>query len=101
MTAGEKVDIENVDGIYQMLSLVAIENGKLLTEYSNVNMDNQEAFELICYALANCSLKIAKKYTEYVKHLMQYSIAEFREVYNLVIQAVYEQKSSFGSRFAG
>lgn len=73
MTAGEKVDIENVDGIYQMLSLVAIENGKLLTEYSNVNMDNQEAFELICYALANCSLKIAKKYTEYVKHLMQYS----------------------------
>lgn len=88
MTASEKVDIENVDGIYQMLSLISIENGKLLTEYPNVNMDNQEAFELICYALANCSLEIAKKYTEYVKHLMQYSVAEFREIYTLVIQAV-------------
>lgn len=88
MVAGETIDIENVDGIYQMLSLISIENGKLLTEYSNVNVDNQEAFELICYALANCSLEIAKEYTEYVKHLMQYSVAEFRELYTLVIQPV-------------
>lgn len=80
--------IDHVDGIYQMLSLISIENGKLITEYNNVELDNQKSFELICYALANCSVSVAGKYTEYLKNLMRDSVDVFREIFNKVIKAV-------------
>lgn len=90
---GETIAIDDVDGIYQMLSLISIENGNLLTDYKNVNVDNQSVFELICFALANCSFEIAQKYKEYVKQLMRYSVAEFRELFTLVIQPVLRAKN--------
>ena len=40
---------------------------------------------MICYTLANTSVEIASKYHDYVKKLMQYSEAEFREIVNKVI----------------
>lgn len=88
LNAGEIVEINGTDGIFQMLSLISIEKGKLITEYTNVKINNQEAFELICYALANCSLDVAKKYSKYLKKIMGYSVAEFREIFNNVILPV-------------
>ena len=55
-----------------MLSLIAIENGKLITEFENLTIDDQDAFELICYALANCSTNVAEKYREYLRKLMKF-----------------------------
>ena len=40
---------------------------------------------MICYTLANTSAGIASKYRDYVKQLMQYSEAEFREIANNII----------------
>ncbi len=88
LISGRKFEINHTDGIYQMLSLITIENGKLITEYTNVKIENQEAFKLICYALANCSIGVAEKYTEYLKKMMRYSVAEFREIFSNVIQLV-------------
>ncbi len=51
-------------------------------------IDDQDAFELICYALANCSTNVAEKYREYLKKLMNFSVAEFREIFSKVIQPV-------------
>ncbi len=45
-------------------------------------------FELICYALANCSSDIADKYCEYLKQMMRNSVSSFREIFNKVIQPV-------------
>lgn len=86
--AGESIEINYVDGIFQMLSLIVIENGKLITEYPNVNIENKDAFDLICYALANCSIDVAEKYSEYLKKLMRYSVEEFREIFSNVMQSV-------------
>lgn len=88
LTSGERIEIKNTDGIYQMLSLISIEEGKLITEHSNVKIENQKAFELICYALANCSINAAEKYKGYLKELMNHSVSEFREIFNNVIQPV-------------
>lgn len=88
LNAGEIVEINDTDGIFQMLSLISIEKGKLITEYTNVKINNQEAFELICYALANCSVDVAEKYSKYLKKIMGYSVAEFREIFNNVILPV-------------
>lgn len=88
LNAGEIVEINNTDGMFQMLALIAIENGKLIIEYSNVKVEGQEAFELICYALANCSVDVAAKYSEYLKVMMGYSVAEFREIFNNVMLPV-------------
>lgn len=38
ISSGKKLKIEQVDGIFQMLSLIAIEDGKLITEFNNVEM---------------------------------------------------------------
>lgn len=45
---------------------------------------------MICYTLANTSVEIASKYRDYVKKLMHYSEAEFREIVNRVIIPVSE-----------
>lgn len=88
LNAGETVEIHSANGIYQMLSLISIERGKLIIEYSNVKVSNHDAFELICYALANCSIGISKKYSEYLIELMRSSVAQFREIFNNVILPV-------------
>ncbi len=41
---GEKIEIQYINGIYQMLSLISIENGKLITEYPNVMIEDRQAF---------------------------------------------------------
>ena len=88
ITTGERIEIKYVNGIYQMLSLIVIENGKLIIEYTNIKIEDRQAFELICYALANCSISTAEKYSEYLKKLMRYSVAEFREIFYNVVQSV-------------
>lgn len=83
---GKSIDIEYTNGIYQMLSLIAIEeDGKLISEYSNIKLEESVLFDLICYTLANTSVGIAFKYRDYAKQLMQYSEAEFREIVNKII----------------
>ena len=83
---GKNIQIEYTNGIYQMLSLIVIEeDGKLISEYSNIKLEDSVLFDLICYTLANTSVEIASKYRDYVKKLMQYSEAEFREIVNKVI----------------
>lgn len=83
---GKSIDIEYTNGIYQMLSLIAIEEDeKLISEYSNIKLEESVLFDLICYTLANTSVGIAFKYRDYVKQLMQYSEAEFREIVNKII----------------
>lgn len=88
LNAGEIVEIKNTNGIFQMLSLISIEKGKLITEYSNAKIDENETFELVCYALANCSVDVARNYSEYLKILMRFSVAKFREIFNKVILPV-------------
>lgn len=83
---GKNIQIEYTNGIYQMLSLIVVEeDGKLISEYSNIKLEESVLFDLICYTLANTSVEIASKYRDYVKKLMQYSEAEFREIVNKVI----------------
>ena len=66
------------------------EDGKLISEYSNIKLEESVLFDLICYTLANTSVEIASKYRDYVKKLMHYSEAEFREIVNRVIIPVSE-----------
>lgn len=88
---GKNIQIEYTNGIYQMLSLIVIEeDGKLISEYSNIKLEESVLFDLICYTLANTSVEIASKYRDYVKKLMHYSEAEFREIVNRVIIPVSE-----------
>lgn len=88
---GKNIQIEYTNGIYQMLSLIVIEeDGKLISEYSNIKLEESVLFDLICYTLANTSVEIASKYRDYVKKLMHYSEAEFREIVNRVIISVSE-----------
>ena len=87
----KNIQIEYTNGIYQMLSLIVIEeDGKLISEYSNIKLEESVLFDLICYTLANTSVEIASKYRDYVKKLMHYSEAEFREIVNRVIIPVSE-----------
>ena len=88
---GKNIQIEYTNGIYQMLSLIVIEeDGKLISEYSNIKLEESVLFDLIFYTLANTSVEIASKYHDYVKKLMHYSEAEFREIVNRVIIPVSE-----------
>ena len=69
----KNIQIEYTNGIYQMLSLIVIEeDGKLISEYSNIKLEESVLFDLICYTLANTSVEIASKYRDYVKKLMHY-----------------------------
>lgn len=86
--SGENLSIDNVNGVNQMFALISIENGKLITEYPNVKIKNDIAFKLICYALANCSIEVARKYSEYLKNQMNYSAERFRQIFSNVIQPV-------------
>ena len=85
LKAGIEISIEYTNGIYQMLSLIAVEERQLLFMYQNVKIDESEMFDLVCYALSNCSVTIAANYRDYVKHLLSISPAEFREVVNQIV----------------
>lgn len=85
----KKIKIENSNGIYQMLSLIAIENGKCITEYPKVEVSKEISFYLVCYALANCSPTIAKKYVEFLLAEMKKSVEKFRYIFCNVIQSTY------------
>ena len=85
LKSGESISIERADGIYQMLALIAIENGYLLSEYSEIKLSDYKIYNYICYALANCSVEIANHYREYTKALLSHSVAQFRDVINKVI----------------
>lgn len=62
------IEAKYTNGIYQMLSLIAIEEDKkLISEYSNISLSDETTFDLICYALANTSVEIASVYRDYVK----------------------------------
>lgn len=88
LKSGEEISIEYTNGIYQMLSLVAIEDEHLLFEYKNVKINKNEMFNLVCYALSNCSVSIAANFRNYVKYLLSISPAEFREVVNQIVLPV-------------
>lgn len=80
------IEAKYTNGIYQMLSLIAIEEDKkLISEYSNISLSDETTFDLICYALANTSVEIASVYRDYVKELMNYSSEEFREIFDRII----------------
>jgi len=83
------IETEYSQGVYQLLSLIVIEEDrKLLFEYSNIELSNESKFDLVCYALANTSVEIASKYGEYIKILMNYSADEFREIFERIILPV-------------
>lgn len=83
------IETEYANGIYQMLSLIAIEEDKkLVFEYSNIKLNGDTKFDLVCYALANTSVEIATEYHDYVKRLMNYSVSEFREIFDRIILPV-------------
>lgn len=82
----KEVEIHYTDGIYQMLSLILLEEeGKLISEYPNVKLDKDTTFDLNCYALNNTSIEIAKKYQADVKKWMNQSVNNFRMIFNKVI----------------
>lgn len=83
---GNKVDIEYTSGIYEMLSLIVIEEkGKLLFQYPNIKIDDDVLFDLVCYTLSSSSVKAVAPYRSYFKDLMGYSVYQFRELVNRVI----------------
>lgn len=79
---GEEIAIKCVDGVYQMLALITIEEGKLLSDYPNVSIDDDDLFALNCFALANCSLNAAAKFRNYTKQLFRASVEQFRKMVN-------------------
>lgn len=85
LKSGESISIECADGIYQMLALIAIEDGFLLFKYPEIKLNNYNMYNYICYALANCSVEIANHYREYTKALLSRSVAQFRDMINKVI----------------
>lgn len=83
------IEMEYSQGVYQLLSLIAIEEDrKLLFEYSSIELSDDSKFDLVCYALANTSAEIASQYGEYIKRLMNYSAGEFREIFEKIILPV-------------
>lgn len=82
---GQQIEVKEVDGVSQMLSLILLEKKGLISNIDNVKIQIADGLELNLYALSNCSLDIAKKYKGYLKDLMQSSVAMFRKVFSKVI----------------
>lgn len=81
----KEVEIHYTNGIYQMLSLVLLEEGNLISEYPNIKLDKDTIFDLNCYALNNTSIEVAEKYQDDVKKWMNQSVNNFRMIFNKVI----------------
>lgn len=82
----EQINIEYTSGIYQMLSLILLEEkGILIFQCSNIKIDDDVLFDLVCYTLSSASIYAVAPYREYFKKLMSYSAHQFRELVNQVI----------------
>ncbi len=80
------VTTEYSQGVYQMLGLIALEDdGKLLFEYPNIQIDDQTMFELVCYVMANASAKAVANHRDYLMRLMKQSVFAFHEIVNSVV----------------
>lgn len=81
------VEIETFrEGMLQMLSVLLLEKrGKLIDEINQINLEEWEKFELICYSLVNSSMNTSVKYKEYLKEQMQKSVDSFRKIVNYVV----------------
>lgn len=83
---GDEISVNYSEGTLQMLSLIALEEDeKLLYQYENVNIDENQYFGLLCFALINASVNVVGKYADYTKNLMNNSIYQFREMVNKVV----------------
>ena len=83
---GKAIEHEYGTGIYQMLALIMLEEDhKLIFDYPQLNLDKHIIFDLVCYSLANATASIAGEHYDYVKRLMKYSVAEFREIFYRII----------------
>ena len=83
---GNKIEISEESGIFQMLALiVAEEKGKLLSDYPNIVIDEKTSFELNCFMMTNASLDTAEHFKDYIFEKMHSSVDAFREVVNKVI----------------
>lgn len=82
----EKIEIKYTNGIYEMLSLIIIEEkGKLLSEYTNIEIDKCTLVDLICYTLSSASVNVVELYCDYFKKLISCSTYLFRKIVNQVI----------------
>lgn len=91
---GEIIGESYSTGIYQMLALIVLENDrKFLFDYNNIEIDNGLMFELVCFSLANVSVKIAEEFRDYLKKIIKNSVAQFREIINNVVIPVCKAES--------
>ena len=82
----EKIDIEYTSGIYEMLSLIVIEEkGKLLFQIPNIKIADEVIFDLVCYTLSSASVDTVAPYRDYFKKILAHSVHQFRELINCVI----------------
>ena len=82
----ERIDIQYTSGIYQMLSLILIEEkGILPFQCPNIKIEDEVLFDLVCYIFSNASVNAVTPYREYFKKIMGYSVHQFREMVNQVV----------------
>lgn len=82
----EKIDIEYTSGIYEMLSLIVIEEkGKLLFQIPNIKIADEVSFDLVCYTLSSASVDIVAPFRDYFKRILGHSVHQFRELINRVV----------------
>lgn len=93
----EVYDIE----IYHMLSMIVVEEKQqLLSEFSNVELEEDFKVYLDYYALANAPIQVAEKYREKLRSEMLTSPKVFREVVNqVVIPSSTHPEHPLGARF--
>ncbi len=85
----KSIATEYSQGVYQMLGLIALEDeGKLLFEYPNIQIDDRTMFDLICYVMANASAKAVENHRDYLMRMMKQSTFIFHEITNSVVFAV-------------
>ena len=82
----EQIDIVFSSGIYEMLSLIVIEEkGKLLFQCPNIKIEDEALFDLVCYTLSSASVNAVTPFRDYLKTIMGHSVYQFREVVNQVV----------------
>lgn len=82
----EIIDIEYTSGIYEMLSLIVIEEkGKLIFQIPNIKIADEVIFDLVCYTLSSASVDTVAPYRDYFKKILVHSVYQFRELINRVV----------------
>lgn len=85
---GNVITEQYEQGVYQMLALLLLEeNGKLLSEYTNLltEIKDDDLYESICYALSHANYAITKKYCDYTYYMMAENPVHFRQVVNRIV----------------